>query len=210
MGAGTRFAQQHDARPHPDGSVTIFDNSAPPPVREASRAVTIALDTGRKTATLRSALIHPDKLLSATQGNAQRLPGGGTFVGWGSRRWITEYDAAGRLVFDGHLARGNDSYRAYRFAWSGRPAAAPKLLATRRGDRVVARVSWNGATDVARWELLAGPRPNALAPVKGAPMTSFETAISALTGARYVAVRALDVAGAVIAVSAPQQPGAQR
>ncbi len=73
MGDGTRFAKQHDARPQPDGSLTLFDNSAPPPVREASRAVTIVLDTERMTATLRGALTHPGKLLSATQGNAQRL-----------------------------------------------------------------------------------------------------------------------------------------
>ncbi len=71
-------------------------------------------------------------------------------------------------------------------------------------------MSWNGATDVAQWELLAGPRPDALARVKGAPVTGFETAISALTGERYVAVRALDAAGAVIAVSAPQPTGVQR
>ena len=122
MGEGTRFAKQHDARPQADGTLTLFDNSAPPPQREASRAITLRLDSERRTATLVQALKHPDNLLSATQGGAQRLPGGGMFVGWGSRRYFTEYDAAGRVVLDGRFASGGDNYRAYKFPWSGRPA----------------------------------------------------------------------------------------
>ena len=51
----------------------------------------------------------------------QPLPNGNTFVGWGSKRWFSEYDADGTLVLDGRLAAGNDSYRAYRFAWAGMP-----------------------------------------------------------------------------------------
>ena len=45
LGPGTRFGLQHDARPQPDGTLTIFDNSAPPPQRKASRAITVRLDT---------------------------------------------------------------------------------------------------------------------------------------------------------------------
>jgi hypothetical protein len=105
----------------------------------------------------------------------QPLPGGNTFVGWGSQRWFSEYDARGRLVLDGRLARGNDSYRASRFAWSGHPDSRPKAFATRRDNRVIVRVSWNGATDVARWELLAGPNADALEPVAATAHASFET-----------------------------------
>ena len=155
LGPGTRFGLQHDARPQPDGTLTIFDNSAPPPQRKSSRAITVRLDTERKTATLVQALKHPDGVLSATQGGAQRLPGGGMFVGWGSQRYFTEYDANGNLVLAGDFAIGGDNYRAYKFPWSARPARAPALVATRRGGRVAARVSWNGATDVATWELWA-------------------------------------------------------
>jgi hypothetical protein len=200
MGPGTRFANQHDARPQPDGTLTLFDNSAPPPQREASRAITLRLDRGR--ATLVQALKHPDNLLSATQGGAQRLPTGGMFVGWGSRRYFTEYDAAGRVVLDGRFAVGGDNYRAYKFPWNGRPARAPALVAARRGNRVAARVSWNGATGVAAWELWAGPRANALRRIKGQRSGGFETALSAATPERYVQVRALDGNGAVLGTSA--------
>jgi hypothetical protein len=200
MGEGTHFYNQHDARPQADGTLTLFDNSAPPPRRKASRAITLRLDGDR--ATLVQALTHPEGLLSATQGGAQRLPGGGMFVGWGSRRYFTEYDAAGRVVLDGRFAAGGDNYRAYKFPWSGRPARAPALVATRRGNRVAARVSWNGATGVARWELWAGPRADALRRTGSAPYGGFETALSVVTGERFVQVRALDASGAVLGTSA--------
>ncbi len=159
MGAGTRFYQQHDARPQPDGSLTLFDNSAPPPQRKASRAITLALDTKAMKATLRAAFTHPLDLLSATQGGAQALANGNMFVGWGSRRYFTEFDANGKVVFDGHIALGGDNYRAYRFVWSGRPARPPALVAERRGTRVAARVSWNGATGVGRVGAVGGAEP---------------------------------------------------
>ena len=59
---------------------------------------------------------------------------------------------------------------------------------------------------MAGWQVLAGPSPTALAPVApAAPKTGFETAIAtpaSVRGNDYVAVQALDSAGAVIGVSA--------
>ncbi len=133
LGPGATFGSQHDARPQPDGTLTLFDNATPPPLRKASRAVTLRLDTQRHTATLARSLSHPDGLLAATQGSVSLLPGGNAFVGWGSRRWFSEYDAAGKLVFDAQLAPGNDTYRAFRLAWTGTPITAPHVVA-RRGE----------------------------------------------------------------------------
>ena len=201
---------QHDARPHPDGTLTLYDNSATPPVRKHSRAITLVLDPEAGTATLKQALTHPRGLLSATQGSSQRLPNGGMFVGFGSQRWFSEYDSAGKLVYDGHLAPGNDSYRAYRFAWSGRPETAPKVLTTRAGPSVTAKVSWNGATDVAQWQLLAGRTEDTMATVATVPKRGFETTLRAQTTARLVAVRALDASGATLGTSSPSEPDAAR
>ena len=201
QGPGTQFAMQHDARMQPDGTLTIFDNSASPPVRKHSRAITLVLDTEKRTATLKQAVKHPRGLLAATQGGLQRLPTGGMFVGWGSQRWFSEYDAAGNLVYDGHLARGNDNYRAYRFEWHGRPDTAPKAVATRSGSTVTAKVSWNGATEVASWQLLAGDQPVATVAKSG-----FETTLRARTDAPLVTVRALDAAGAPLGTSKAVRP----
>ena len=171
MGPGAKFALQHDARPQPDGTLTLFDNAQ----RGQSRAIRLRFDGTR--ATLVSALTHPQRLLSRTQAGMQPLPNGNTFVGWGSNRWFSEYDANGRLIFDGQLARGNDSYRAYRGAWIGRPATKPDVA--RRDGALY--VSWNGATEVAAWQV------DGAAPV---PKTGFETRVPNGT-----TVRALDATG---------------
>jgi hypothetical protein len=206
MGPGTSFHLQHDARPLPDGTITLFDNASPPAFRKASRAVTIRVDEAQRTATLVRALTHPGGLLSATQGSVQTLGNGNTFVGWGSQRWFTEYDAAGNAIFDGHLATGNDTYRAYRLPWSGTPAANPRIVAHRgTGTSMTVRASFNGATGVARWQLLAGSSPTTLAPVSTVDSQGFETAL-AVRRRPYVAMRALDAGGATLGTSRAVAP----
>ncbi len=206
MGAGTTTAWQHNARPHADGTVTIYDNGASPRIHTTSRAITVRIDETAKTATLVSALVHPRRLLSATQGNVQRLADGATFVGAGSQRWFSEYSPAGTLLLDGHLARGNDSYRAFLMPWSATPAVPPRAAVTAHAGRVTARASWNGATGVARWQLLAGSSPSSLTPVADAPAGGFETALTATTSQPYVAVRALGADGLTLRTSAAVKP----
>lgn len=202
MGRGTRVAWAHDARRRPDGTIGIFDNAASPRVRERSRAIIVALDEAARTATLVRAFTHPDGLLAATQGNMQHLPNGNVFVGWGSRSHFSEYAPDGRLLFDGRPQRGFDSYRAYRAEWTGRPATAPAVAGVARGGgRVAVFASWNGATDVARWQVLMGPRPDALRAVGVGARTGLETGLLVRTGERCVAVRALDAGGQVIGTS---------
>jgi hypothetical protein len=206
MGPGTTFHLQHDVRSHPGGTITLFDNSAPPAFRKSSRAVTIRVDETRATATLVRALKRPDGLLSATQGSVQTLANGNTFVGWGSQRWFTEFDSAGNAVYDGHLAAGNDTYRAYRLPWTGTPAANPRIVARRgSGVSMTVRASFNGATGVARWQLLAGDSPGTLQPVSTVPKTGFETAITAPRRA-YVAMRALAADGTTLGTSPTVRP----
>jgi hypothetical protein len=206
LGRGMRFDWQHSIRAQPDGTYKLYDNSAAPPVRKASRVLTFKLDTQAKTATVISAYTHPRKLLSASQGNVERLPNGNEFVGWGSQRWFTEFSPSGQVLFDGHLARGNDNYRAFRYEWHGLPDQPPKVVASAKGGSVTARVSWNGATDVARWELLAGADANTLAPIGSAAKAGFETAVTAKSTAAMVAMRAYDAAGKVLGTSVPVKP----
>ena len=123
LGKGVRFDWQHSARQQADGTINIYDNSAAPPTRKNSRVLNVRLDEQAKTATLVKAFKHPLGLLSASQGNVETLPNGNLFVGWGSQRWFTEFDAQGNVVFDGRIARGNDNYRAFRYPWVGHPVA---------------------------------------------------------------------------------------
>ena len=197
MGPGTRFAWQHDARRLPDGTVSLFDNEAAPRVGRQSRGIVLRLDLRRMRATLVRSLVHTPPLLAATQGNLQHLPDGHYFVGWGARPYFTEYDAAGRVIFDARFGYRADSYRAYRLPWTGRPGGRPAIAVA--GQDVYA--SWNGATEIARWQLLAGSAPETLRPSATVPKSGFESRLTAARDASYVAVRALARNGSVLGTS---------
>jgi hypothetical protein len=64
--------------------------------------------------------------------------------------------------------------------------------------------SWNGATRVAAWSVLAGPTATTLHPAAQAPRSGFETAIALPAGMAgpYVTVQALDATGAVLGTAA--------
>ena len=61
--------------------------------------------------------------------------------------------------------------------------------------------SWNGSTEHRSWEILAGPAADRLARVTTVPAQRLETTATAATAARFVAVEALDAAGAPLARS---------
>ena len=199
-----QFAWQHDIHRRADGAITVFDNSAFPPVRKFSRALAIRLDESARTASLISAAAHPRKLLTATQGNQQTLPNGNFMVGWGSQRQMTEYDPAGNVLFNAALSLGYESYRTYRLPWVGLPRSRPKVAAADEpGAGTDAYMSWNGATEVATWELFAGSSASTLRSVGTAPRRGFETKMRAPGLPRFVQVRARDAAGNVLSTSAP-------
>ena len=199
-----RFAWQHDIQRRADGAITVFDNSAFPPVRKFSRALAIRLDFAKRTGRLISAVRHPRRLLTATQGNVQTLPNGNFLVGWGSQRQLTEYGAAGNVLYNAALALGYESYRSYRLPWVGLPISRPVVAAADEpGAGTDAYMSWNGATEVAEWELFSGASPTTLVSVGRKPRTGFETMIVSPGDPRYVQVRARDAAGNVLGTSAP-------
>jgi hypothetical protein len=204
LGEGVLFAWQHDARRMPDGTITLFDNQATPKVGEESSALVLDVDERRRTATVVRELTHPDKILAIAEGNAQMLPGESMMVSWGiaNRRGLSELGADGEVLFDLRLPGNTDTYRAYRHEWVGRPDEPPVVVAERAGEGVTAYASWNGATEVTGWELLAGSGPNDLRPVATADRAGFETAIEAATSAPFVAVRAL-AGDRELATSAP-------
>jgi hypothetical protein len=206
FGPGARFAWQHDAHRRPDGTLTLFDNAAQAPTKGVqSRALRLRVDTRTHRATLVRAYRHRPSLLSPSQGNAQFLPNGHVFVGWGQNPYFTEYSAAGRVLLDGsfgNAAENIDSYRAFRFPWVGTPKTKPAAVVKRPGGVHTVYVSWNGATQVGSWEVLGGPDARHLVPVARAAKEGFETAIPLRTFAKTLAVVARDAEGAVLARAA--------
>jgi hypothetical protein len=206
LGPGVETAWQHNPRVMSDGTLTIFDNAnggVGTPFRPASRAETVQLDTAKKTATLLGAFTSPEKLSASSQGNVERLANGDDFVGYGAFPNFTEFSPTGQVLLDGRLSVDNASYRIFRFPWSGRPATAPRAVASKSGSSVKVSASWNGATGVASWQLLAGPGIKGMTAVAAAPATGFETSITAPVGQPFVAMRAFDAAGSPIGTSAP-------
>jgi hypothetical protein len=201
----TRTAYQHDPRELPNGAISIFDNGASPRVHGHSRAIVIDLDPQTKTAALTAQLAHAPGLVANSQGNAQALANGDWFVGWGQLPDFSEFGPDGKLLFDAHFPGRTQSYRDLRFEWTGTPAHAPtySFVASGPGTGTV-YASWNGATLVNAWRVLAGANPGALKAVAESPRAGFETAIHlpAGTAGPYVAVQALGSAEQVLGSSA--------
>jgi hypothetical protein len=198
-----RFAWQHDVRRQPDGTISVFDNGSAPPVHKFTRVLLLRLDQQHNRATLVRSYHHPKKLLSPFEGNAQFLPDGHVFVGWGGWPYVSELSKDGRVLFDAYFGHGKppgedaDTYRAYRFVWHGHPTDVPATAIA--GDKVY--VSWNGATDVARWRVLTGDASDDLGAGQAVAKSGFETAIPLPAKSKYVAVQALDAKGRVLEVS---------
>jgi hypothetical protein len=204
MGPGTRFAWQHDARRQAPGTITLFDDGAAPPVERHSRGLVLHLDTANRTVRLVHAYVHPKGLLASSQGNMQVLPDRDVVIGWGSVDYATEFTPSGRVVRDYRFGDSDDqSYRAYRLPWQGRPLDPPALaLEPSGGGRTTAFASWNGATGVARWQLLGGrDEQHVTKPLREATASGFETAVRVKTDETYLAVRAVDRAGRTLGTS---------
>jgi hypothetical protein len=70
------------------------------------------------------------------------------------------------------------------------------------GEETVVHASWNGATGVASWRVLAGNNAASLSPQAVIGADGFETSTTLPTKYTYAAVQALDAAGHVIGTSA--------
>ena len=206
MGKGTPFAWQHDARHQPGGRITLFDDGAGPRKTESrSRGVVLDVNHSRRTVRLVREYGHPSPLLAYAMGNMQTLPDGNVLVGWGNVPALTEFTPAGRVIVDVWTPWAQPSYRGFRLPWSGAPAELPALTASANsasGARTL-YASWNGATDVASWQVALGPSATALRPAAVVQRTGFEATIPLGTASGYAAVTALDAAGRSLASSEP-------
>jgi len=129
------FYSQHTARPLGGDRILVFDNALwrenrgdlgnPDLVVDATgdaRMVEYQLDVAAGTATLVDSFALPSAGAVAAGGSTQRLPAGGTLVGWGDKSKdgaqfpaATEIDATGAVVMEMFLPTNVWSYRVFRF-----------------------------------------------------------------------------------------------
>ena len=158
-------------------------------------------ETG-KTVTLVRQFEHNPGLDTNFEGNAQMLPNSDLFVGWGQQPYFTEFNSAGQEVFDARFTSNTSSYRAYKLPWSGQPRRRRAMVLAPNNDGTTELwSSWNGATAVASWRVLAGTSASTLVPLQTAPKQGFETSISAPTGVGDFEVQALGSNGSVLGTS---------
>jgi hypothetical protein len=129
-------------------------------------------------------------------GSLEPLANGNEMVGWGSSPFITEYSASGDMLLDARLPGSDITYRAKVEPWVGLPLYPPAAAARRQDGKTTVYASWNGATEVTSWKVLAGGQT-----VATAAKSAFETAIPVSRSANTFTVQALDAHGKVIGTS---------
>jgi len=204
LGRGAQFYFQHDAHMLSNGRISMFDDGAgPPQLNPYSRGLILQLNAHRHKATMVRQFARSADTSAQSEGSLQRIPGGNVFVGFGSTEFFSEFSQRGRLLFDASLPVDDGSYRTYRFPWTATPSTSPAVAAQRTSPSGVSvYASWNGATKVAKWRILAGPSAGALTRVATVRKRSFETRVDLNSAATTFAVRALDSKGRVIGRSA--------
>lgn len=199
LGPGARFWFEHDVRWRGNNMMTIFDNGSSPPKEPQSRALFEHLDMATHTATLvrqdTSTLHH---VLAYALGNVEPLVDGKVFVGWGTAPNYSAFNHSGKLVYDATLPAGDDSYRAFLRHWDAAPTTRPSFVLTGSGSTTTVSVSWNGATNVARWVVRTGTSPSKLHTVAQAADAGFQTSLRTGALQPVVQVEALGAHGRVL------------
>jgi hypothetical protein len=207
LGPGARFAWQHDARLITAGAdqglgatpeLTLYNDNCClggqlGATLGPSEGMVLRLDTLARTASLVAAYRHTPALHTPFLGSMELDPGGNALVGWGSS--LSEYSSTGRELLYAVWPGKDESYRVLGTrTWIGTPYYPPSGAARTTGGHATVYASWNGATQVAGWQVLAGPSAGDLKPVAVQPRTGFETAIRLRRAYRSYRVRALDAA----------------
>jgi EmrB/QacA subfamily drug resistance transporter len=210
LGKGADFQWQHDVVTYPGTSlVTLFDDHCCQltgggtyvPPTAASRGLVLKLDQKAHTASLAGHYDHGPNFDSEYMGSTEPLANGNEFVGWGSAPYFSEYDSSGNMLLDARLPGSDITYRATVEPWVGKPLYPPAGAARQKSGRTTVYASWNGATEVKSWRVLAASGAGSLAPVAGAQRSGFETAIPVKLGYRSFQVQALDAHGRAIGTS---------
>ena len=167
--ASTRASRWAPARA-PPGSTTrancrpgrsASSTTAPRRRSTTSRAGSSSASTPSSTPPRSSASSRekgPRRRSPTARATLQALPNGDWLIGWGQVPDLSELSPTGQLLFDAHFPAGDQSYRDFRFPWTGAPAHPPAFAVAggSGGASTTVYASWNGATLVASWQVLAG------------------------------------------------------
>lgn len=151
------FSWAHHARAHDltgdgDFTMTLFDNHNMKDDKGGNFTQGLLFEVSQSNASARLLQTFETDFYADSQGSLQALEGGNVLLGGGRVPMIIEYDAAGKMVWEARFEaeeRGY-SYRTFRGDWNGTPKHWDPSLVVENGT---AYVSWNGATDVEKWNV---------------------------------------------------------
>lgn len=199
---------EHDVRiiEETDGHVklSIFANWSP----TKGRGIIVDMDLASKKVSLVQEAGHPLGKNTGSRGSTQVLPNGNMFSCWAGHTRISEHDKDGKMLFHAYYRIDKPpkvpSYRAYKFPWVGRPKYPPNVYSSAFAfgfdrKRVITEtyVSWNGATEVAKWRLYGTSNADGsdLKRINETVKTGFETNMMYDGYAEYVVMEALNKNG---------------
>ena len=211
MGRAERFTRQHHARVHSQNEtmtiVSVFDNAKGTGTNATeshpfSRGLILALNTNTQPmwAELLAHFDHPREGKTTSRGSTQILPNENVFMCWAYNTLVSEHAPDGRLLMDARLKKSVHTYRAYKHEWTGLPTEPPNVYSAAfvAGSNVTTSVyvSWNGATEVRKWNLLETDKHGHSEKLLGSSKrTGFETPLWHHEFVQYVVVEALDETG---------------
>jgi hypothetical protein len=157
-----QFKWPHAARWHDNDTLTVLESDGdhhPKSLPTESRGMLIQLDVPNRFAQVRQTYSNPEGIRMRFEGSMQLLEDtGNVFVGWGGDAGYTEFSADGSTLCDvqfgrSHLLSGKHGgpSQISKGPWTGKPLTKPVALAT--GGKIF--VHWNGATEVAEWQVQA-------------------------------------------------------
>jgi hypothetical protein len=215
FGPGAEFQWQHDVALGVGGNagltITVFDDhccqltagGTSVAATGPSRGLVLELSQSTHVATLKAQYGDREGFKSEYMGDTQPLANANTFVGWGSAPYFSEYSPTGKLLLEAVFPGSDLSYRTMIEPWVGLPLTAPAVATRALSGRPTVYASWNGATQLASWRVLAGTSASRLRAVASTAKSGFETAIPLSQAYQSIEVQALDAAGKVIGTSRP-------
>ena len=218
--SNARFQWQHDVELHPGNVLSVFDDHCCNATASgglvspngSARGLVLNLNLQNHTATLAGMYGHGSNFFVPFLGNTELVPGGNVVVGWGTSHVtslhgnvnaFTEFSKSGARLLDVLLPNPDESYRAYLQNWVGLPLTTPSGAVRSSHGKTTVYTSWNGATTVVAWRVLAGSSKTSLKTVVShATKTGFETAIP-VSGSKVYEVEGLSKSGTVLGTSKP-------
>lgn len=215
-----RQSWEHDARirdySDTQSLYTIFaDNNGFPITRHPSVALGLIIEkvpNKNSPPKIYSHLVDSnDHVFSYAEGSYQRLEDGNSFVGYGVRPVLKEFgpfESGGDVRWTADFGYRNNnntaqSYRAWKHEWCATPTDLVSLVVEKAtsndtlsqcagSSQYRGYVSWNGATDVIKYNVYAGKTESTLESIGFVAKKGFETEFVVPSDARFVQVAAIE------------------